>query len=515
MRRLAALITITLAASSFTLACGPSEGMDIGADAGSEELPFEFQTPSLEQVSPTSMALGDTVQVFGSGFLPSEYGYTKLQLDGTYTDEDGGKHPYQGEIFLDVKNVSVASFSFDDLIFIPSRDKVGVFSGKATIVSELKQTYQLDDIETSLSSETISVAMTVEPSLGLVQLRSVGESGCSPVTDATIGSQPLGFSLQAIGMTDATQTNPIRFRVNFLAPTMDVVYLKDDPYSFWPPHLPGLDPSFVAKAAPGQNSFEAKIVEGDMLQLDPTYRKDPVTVSPPVQMGNDSFSEVLLGRFATGATNGQSTATAIRVEAIHPDGTTITRDVVYDINEEWEVQSYNQNVKLMERSDAVPVSGCFSGGDVGRDLSYSEGSSITQSRSLSFRWDRNVANTLGITAGIGGLLPVQISANASTTFSETFGIDINETVSSESHVGINFSARIIPGYFGTCYRQVDRVQREVNVTYNNACGRSGVIGQTLLTDWNFGFDIATGPSCDASSALDEGGNFEPEGIDLL
>jgi hypothetical protein len=231
-------------------------------------------------------------------------------------------------------------------------------------------------------------------------------------------------------------------------------------------------------------------------------------------MGNDSFTEVLLGRFATGATNGRSTATAIRVEAIHPDGTTITRDVIYDINEEWEVQSYDQNVVLMERSDAVPVSGCFSGGDIGRDLSYSEGSSLTQSRSLSFRWDRNVANTLGITAGIGGLLPVQISANASTTFSETFGIDINETVSSESHVGINFSARIIPGFFGTCYRQVDRVQREVNVTYNNACGRSGVIGQTLMTDWNFGFDIATGPGCDAPSDLDNGGNFEPDGIEI-
>ena len=354
----------------------------------------------------------------------------------------------------------------------------------------------------------------MEPSLGIAQLRSVTEAGCSPVTTSTIGDQELGFSLETIGMQAATASSPIRFRISFLSPTMKVVYLKDDAYSVWPPHIPGLDPSFVAEAAVGQNRFDVEISEGNLLVLDPTWRKDKVTVSPPIQMGNQSFSEVILGRFSTGATDGQSNATNIRVQAFHADGTVISRDITYDIKEEWQIQSYNQNMHLMERSDPVPVSGCFSGGDVGRDLTYTEGSSVNQSRSLSFRWDRNVANTLGITAGVGGLLPVQISANASTTFSETFGIDVNETVSSESHVGINFSARIIPGYFGTCYRQVDRIQREVNVTYNNACGRSGVIGQTLLTDWNFGFDIATGPSCDTPSALDQGGNFEPDGIEI-
>jgi hypothetical protein len=514
MRRLAALFAISLATSMSFAACNADDPTDIGADAGAEELPFDFETPSVEQVTPGNMSLGDTVSVFGGGFLANEYGSTKLRLRGTYTDEDGSKHDYKGEILLNVKNVSVASFVFEDLVFMPTRDKIGVFEGKATIISELKETYQKDDIENTLSSEELSVSLRVEPSLGVVQLRSVTETGCAPVTTGTIGDQQLGFSLQAIGMESATASSPIRFRISFLSPTMKVVYLKDDPYSVWPPHIPGLDPSFVAEPAVGQNRFDVELSDGNVLVLDPTWRKDKVTVSPPIQMGNESFSEVLLGRFSTGSTDGRSNATSIRVEAFHADGTVISRDVTYNINEEWEIQSYDQNMRLMERSDAVPVSGCFSGGDVGRDLTYTEGSSVNQSRSLSFRWDRNVANTLGITAGVGGLLPVQISANASTTFSETFGIDVNETVSSESHVGINFSARIIPGYYGTCYRQVDRIQREVNVTYNNACGRKGVIGQTILTDWTFGFDIATGPSCDQPSDLDQGGNYEPDGIEL-
>lgn len=510
MRRFAAILALVL---SVAPACAPDDMSYDGADAGADQLPIDFETPTLDTVTPGAWVLGDTVQVFGSNFLPNEYGNTRLHLRGVYTDDRGVEHNYDGEVLLDVKNVSVASFVFEDLLFIPTKDRIGTFRGQATIISELDEVYRTDDIQAVLRSEELSVSLDVEPSLGIVQLRSVTEEGCNAVTKSTIGNQELALSVRAIGMAAATEVEPIRFRVSFQAPTMKVVYLKDEPYSVWPPSIPSLDQSVVKEAEDGNNRFDVEITEGNTLDLDPTWRKETVTVSPGVRIGDQTVNEVILGRFSTGATDGKSTVTGILIEAIHPDGTTITRQIPYGVKEEWEVHAYDQNMRLMERSDPVPVSGCFSGGDIGRDLTYTEGSSVTQSRSLSFRWDQNVANTLGITAGVGGLLPVQISANASTTFSETFGIDVNETVSSESHVGINFSARIIPGFFGTCYRQIDRIEREVNVTYNNACGRSGVIGQTILTDWNFGFDIATGPSCDAPSDLDEGGNYEPEGIE--
>ena len=509
MSRFAAILALALCSAP---ACAPDD-TSYGADAG-ETLPVEFNTPTVDTVSPGAMALGDTIQVFGSNFLANEYGTTKLHLVGTYTDDTGARHPYDGKIALDVKNISVASFVFEDLLFSPARDHIGTFEGKATIISELGEEYRSDDIVSVLSSDELAVNLKVEPSLHIMQMRSVSEDGCAAVTAGTIGNQELAFSMRAVGMANATAEQPIRFRVSFPSPTMKVVYLKDQAYGVWPTNIGSLNQSVVMEATDGSNRFDVEITEGNSLDLDPTWRKDKVKVSPPIQMGDETVSEVLLGRFSTGATDGRSTVAGIQVEAIHPDGTVITRQMAYDVKEEWEVQSYDQNMRLMERSDPIPVSGCFSGGDVGRDLTYTEGSSVTQSRSLSFRWDQNVANTLGITAGVGGLLPVQISANASTTFSETFGMDVNESVSSESHIGINFSARIIPGFFGTCYRQVDRIEREVNVTYNNACGRTGVIGQTILTDWNFGFDIATGPSCDAASDLDEGANFEPDGIEI-
>ncbi|MCP4448414.1 MAG: hypothetical protein GY811_24190 [Myxococcales bacterium] len=509
MRRFAGILALALCVSP---ACS-NEDAPYDADAGGA-VAVEFNTPTIDMVTPGAMALGDTVQVFGSDFLPNEYGSTRLLLSGTYTDDTGATHDYEGEIALDVKNISVASFIFDDLMFIPSRDRIGRFVGQATVISELAEAYRVDDVQSERRSEELSVSLKVEPSLGIVQLRSVSEDGCAAITKGSIGDQELALSMRAVGMAEATTEEPIRFRISFQSPTMKVVYLKDQGYGIWPTDISSLNENLVKEATEGASRFDVEITEGNHLDLDPTWRKDKVKVSPAIQIGDETVSEVLLGRFSTGATEGSSTVAGILVEATHPDGTVITRQIAYDVKEEWEVHNYDQNMRLMERSDPVPVSGCFSGGDIGRDLTYTEGSSITQSRSLSFRWDQNVANTLGLTAGVGGLLPYQISANASTTFSETFGIDVNETVSSESHIGINFSARIIPGFYGTCYRQVDRIEREVDVTYNNACGRAGVIGQTILTDWNFGFDIATGPSCDAPSDLDDGGNFEPEGIEF-
>ena len=43
-----------------------------------------------------------------------------------------------------------------------------------------------------------------------------------------------------------------------------------------------------------------------------------------------------------------------------------------------------------------------------------------------------------------------------------------------------------------CHRQLDQIERSVDVIYHNACGASGVVGQSLLQDWAFAFDIGFG-----------------------
>ena len=316
MSRFAAILALALCSAP---ACAPDDA-SYDADAG-ETLPVEFNTPTVDTVSPGAMALGDTIQVFGSNFLPNEYGTTQLHLVGTYTDDSGARHPYDGKIALNVKNISVASFVFEDLLFSPARDRIGTFEGKATIISELGEMYRSDDILSVLSSDELAVNLKVEPSLHIMQMRSVSEDGCAAVTDGTIGNQELAFSLRAVGMANATTENPIRFRVSFQSPTMQIVYLRDEAYNVWPPNIPGLDQNFVKEAVDGSNRFDVLVTEGNSLDLDPSWRKDKVKVSPAIQIGDQSVDEVILGRFSTGATDGRSTVAGIQVEAFHSDGT--------------------------------------------------------------------------------------------------------------------------------------------------------------------------------------------------
>ena len=47
---------------------------------------------------------------------------------------------------------------------------------------------------------------------------------------------------------------------------------------------------------------------------------------------------------------------------------------------------------------------------------------------------------------------------------------------------------------------------------HNACGESADIGEAVLTDWNFGFDIATGTECPPATNLPPAELFgEPQG----
>jgi hypothetical protein len=51
------------------------------------------------------------------------------------------------------------------------------------------------------------------------------------------------------------------------------------------------------------------------------------------------------------------------------------------------------------------------------------------------------------------------------------------------------------------YRQLERLERRVDVIYHNACGQSGAVGEAELTNWNFAFDVAQGKTCPPPSNL--------------
>jgi len=455
---------------------------------------FEFATPGLDTVTPGEITLGDRFRVFGANFLDPKYGSMRLHLDGTYKDEAGETHKFVGDIPLEVKNAGNAEAELDRLYFLPSGDRIGTFEGKASVIAKLEAFDDPAGKGPERTSDEISSRVVVLPSIDIMSLHSVDRSGCPQVTKATTAANNVTLSVRALGIGAATSANPFTFRIGFSAPQADVKYVANGVYSTWP--IP--NPGSAAVAAPtGQNTMEMAITSGTGVSLDPTSTQSVVRITPAVTIGTQTIDRVIVQRLATGAIpdTQPSTSTIFVVEVLTASGQNLRRVINLGVWKEWEVKTYDGNQVLKERYQPEQVYACVPGGNTGRHLAYDEGTSESKTRSLSARWDVNVANSLGVNVSICSLCLFGFGTNAQTTFTQSFGMDVSQTVSSESHTSLNLSADIPPTYFGVCYRQLERLEREVNVVYHNACGGTGVVGQAVLTDWTFGFDIATGPAC--------------------
>jgi len=464
------------------LGCGPS------ADSVTEP-DFVLLEPTLDSVAPNALTLGDTVTVVGKDFVDPEHGSMALLLDGVYTDSDGVAHDYIGEIPLRVKNSSVAEFSFESIFFVPGGDKIGTWSGIAAIVNRAPSS---DDVKAGneIWSANLDLSLRVEPSVLLTRMRSADAGNCANVTSATNSDNNIELGFQAIGLGEASPEHPWTIRMSFVSPDVAVRYVVPDAFAFWPIDGP-IDDSVSTLAKEGTHRIEFDIDSGDNVILDPTRTARVVRVSPAVTIGQGQYSEVLLGSMIAGAAEQGAKSTAnFVIEVTTDDGRTLRRIAAIDIWSEIEIGVWKGSERIVERFEAHAVSGCIPGGKVGRQLTYSEGETVTRTRALDVKWNAQVSSSLGFTAGISPL-----SLTSEQSWSQSFGVDITESISSAKSSEQNISTLLLPGHFGMSYRQLERLERSVNVVYHNACGESGVVGEANLTNWNFGFDVAQAKTC--------------------
>ncbi len=505
---LACVLALSACADAKTAAPSPDGGMEEARPA------FELKTPVLRRVAPSEISLGDKLQVFGEDLLDGDYGTTVLVLDGKYETEDGLVDDYQGELELTVLNPSLAEVEIDRLIFDQVGGDVGTFRGMARLKVRTNATATNAPVGTERSSQPGAVEITVGPSLEVVQLHAVETTGCPPVTRATNVTTPIMLELRALGFGEATYDDPITFRVGFDAPDMGVQYVKEDVYQSWPLDLhPGLRDTVFADAPQGQNMMTFTIERGDTIEIDPTTQQIHVQVNPPISVGAEMHSSVLLGRFATGPIEGgPGPVTANLILQAERGGRTARRLATVQIWNQWQILPYDGNQKVVERYPAEIPSGqcgsCIAGGDIGRDISYTEGESVSRTRSISMRWDVGSSNSVGAQIGTGPFIPIQIAVNAQTSWQSTFGMDVSATVTSEMHRSLSVNAHVLPSFYGVCYRQLTQYERQVDVVYHNACGAAATVGQAVLTDWGWGFDVATGAQCPPRTNLPPGEQFE-------
>ena len=315
------------------------------------------------------------------------------------------------------------------------------------------------------------------------------------------------LAFKAIGMGNATSERPIEFSVAFTSPTIKAQFVRNVSFDVWP-FEPSTDA--YASAPDGIVTLTHAIRDGSTLFIEPREREMTFTVNPAMMIGSQGHTQVKLHRLWSGTLMGPGPMNAnFFVTARNFDGDSATRAVEYKIHNDAEVGIFNGASRLIERYEPEQTEGCFPGGDIGRDLSYSEGTSITKTRSVSVRWDLSAGQMhglqVGAQVGTGFSSPIQFGINVTYNYGVnwqmTFGTDSSESVSSEEHRNLMLSAHILPSFFGTCYRQVERVERTVPIVVNNTCGVSFSIGEATMTDWNFGFDVATGPTCPPPTSL--------------
>ncbi len=139
--------------------------------------------------------------------------------------------------------------------------------------------------------------------------------------------------------------------------------------------------------------------------------------------------------------------------------------------------------------DPLPVSGCHSGGDTsGRTLAYSEQSSDVRERAYHFTdYDVELAGLLGLPQ-----YPTELGIDVAAVF----GVDPHGFVSSADDTSLLSTSAFLPaGDFGVFYRQTLEVHRPANLVALTELGDEYVIGELVLTDWDFRADLGAGGSC--------------------
>lgn len=142
------------------------------------------------------------------------------------------------------------------------------------------------------------------------------------------------------------------------------------------------------------------------------------------------------------------------------------------------------------RDAPVAVSGCVPGGESGRVLVYAESISVSAARTITYVWDYEEAERLGL--GVDPMVNAdQIDfATLSALFDVDFSVD-----DSSANVGDGLSVVVPADQFGMSYRQTVHMKSGADLDYQNTSGDLATAGQAVMgfTIWNV--EVAVGDSC--------------------
>lgn len=433
------------------------EGEPLGGPATEQPEVWQNTTPKIRMVSPGELAVGEELLILGEDFIPSERGSTLLTLRGTYFDDEGGSFPVQ---LLDVVKPSQAQSGalawrlWPNIRFHPTGDRLGYFLGEATLINKSNQGDQL-------VSEPMLVKIQIKPSL-IPRLVRPSRSQCQSLVTSTVEKTPFVLSVEAVGLRAASPERPLTFSFAFRAEHWDVV-TQSQTY----PNT-------------GAIRLDVAVTDGRIGTLEDGGGTSLV--------GDGQLKEL---RTRAVPEEGNSFDTTINVSVADGSGKTVALGIPLTVARVAGVL-YDGSMLIAEREAPVRVSDCIPGGDIGRQVNYSEDTHESRRRTMGFNYNVSLGVSLGLPA---------VADKLGINFSVGFGMDVDATVVSGQSMGVSVGGRIMPGQYGVFYRQTTRVVRVGRLVAHDKCGGTTDLGQAILTDWLFTPELATGSVCAPPSKL--------------
>jgi hypothetical protein len=449
--------------------CGGEQGESTPPTPPPRELP----QPVLRLVAPTAVRAGEDVTIFGSGFADKGVGETRLTFEGVYQTTSGKTNQVVLDVVPSFINQGLVAWNFGPNIPFTTEEEIGTFRG---ILKAKNVGY---DGQEKPAPQALGVEIQVLPSILIRQMRPV-DAGCAVGITATTDGTKFLFELKAVGLKAGSSLSPLRFVYTFLKENFNFTgYLANqngvDPEALFPETGPI---SVVDDVDNGTISTLGTGVPRNVHVL-----KGGVTGSvSSLATGVDNlFGLTHLATAPVPTVQGNYSAdyydATMNVVAMDSSGQEAKRTIKLRVFAAVEVD-YDGNAATVQTYDPVPVSGCIPGGDIGREVTYTETTSETRTRSFT------------VSASLGGGVNVWVAK-----FNAEFGFEVNSTVSSAKSKDLAISGTILPGQFAVFYRQTVKLERTAKLRGHGPCGTSQDLGTVTVTDWAWSPDLAKGAKC--------------------
>jgi hypothetical protein len=457
-----------------------------GEDATEPQTPqptWENKAPILYVASPGALSVGESLEILGQDFIQPDRGYPLAVFKGTFFDDAGAGQPVDFQAKARCEEVGTVKCGkltwklWPNIVFAPSGDKLGSFLGTVAVIN-------VGNDGSQKPSERLPLKLQIKPSLIPVMARPTS-GNCQAVVDATLEDTAMGFIVEAVGLRPATADTPLTFYWTFMAEHWNVAvdYGTFTPSSIWPKTGPFQVEDVVESGA------TSSIADGG----DRNFL---------LKVGSDIFGngrlKVLKTQQVPTNKGGDNFMTTVNVAVVDASGKSANISIPVKVTRMGTL-AYDGNTHIAERFPPNQVSDCIPGGDIGRNVSYSEDQAESRSRSMSFQY--NASAGMNIAPWPGN--PWAFGIN----FSVSFGVDVGASVSSSTSKGMNISGQILPGEYGAFFRQTTKIYRIGTLVGHTVCGQTVDLGEAILTDWMFTPELATGPTCVPPSNLAPAGKF--------